>query len=332
MRPIVLRGHQRPLTKLRFNRDGDLLFSTARDKIANIWYSHNGERLGTLEGHEGAIFSIDATPDSKITATGAADGTVRLWNTQKGEFLNSWTTKATARHVEFSPDGNYLLVVTEEHFGCKGSLKFYPITQKVDAQQVEEPEFVIENTGGVATKFTIAAWSYDNEHVIAGLNDGSVVRYNFRTGEKTHSAHNHESSVQDLQTSLDKTYFVTASKDKTSKLYATDTLELMHSYDAQIPVNSAAITSVKDFIIVGGGQEARDVTTTSAQEGDFKAKFFHKLFEEEIGEMKGHFGPINTIATDPRGQCYASGSEDGYVRLHHFDKSYFDFQYDLERR
>ena len=49
--------------------------------------------------------------------------------------------------------------------------------------------------------------------------------------------------------------------------------------------------------------------------------------------MKGHFGPINTIATDPRGQCYALGSEDGYVRcLHHFDKSYFDFQYDLERR
>lgn len=39
----------------------------------------------------------------------------------------------------------------------------------------------------------------------------------------------------------------------------------------------------------------------------------------------------NTVAADPTGKGYASGGEDGYVRVHHFDKGYFDFMYEVER-
>ncbi len=35
--------------------------------------------------------------------------------------------------------------------------------------------------------------------------------------------------------------------------------------------------------------------------------------------MRGHFGPINAISFRPDGRAYATGGEDGYVRLHHFD-------------
>ena len=37
------------------------------------------------------------------------------------------------------------------------------------------------------------------------------------------------------------------------------------------------------------------------------------------------------MAVDPTGKGYASGGEDGYVRVHQFDKGYFDFLYDVER-
>ena len=30
-----------------------------------------------------------------------------------------------------------------------------------------------------------------------------------------------------------------------------------------------------------------------------------------------------SIAVSPKGDCYASGGEDGFVRVHHFDESYF---------
>jgi len=37
------------------------------------------------------------------------------------------------------------------------------------------------------------------------------------------------------------------------------------------------------------------VTTTSLRQGKFETRFWHKVFEEEVGRVKGHFGPINTF-------------------------------------
>ena len=35
---------------------------------------------------------------------------------------------------------------------------------------------------------------------------------------------------------------------------------------------------------------------------------------------------LHTVAINPNGRNYASGAEDGYVRLHFFDKSYLDMK------
>jgi len=68
------------------------------------------------------------------------------------------------------------------------------------------------------------------------------------------------------------------------------------------------------------------VTTTAGKVGKFETRFFHLIYEEEFGSVKGHFGPINALAINPNGRNYASGAEDGYVRLHQFDKSYLDMR------
>lgn len=115
------------------------------------------------------------------------------------------------------------------------------------------------------------------------------------------------------------------------QILSTRDLSVLKTYVADTPLNTAAITSKKDFVILGGGQAAMDVTTTSARQGKFEARFYHKIFEDEIGRVRGHFGPLNTIAVHPQGTAYASGGEDGYVRMHVFDKSYFDFMYEVER-
>ena len=47
-------------------------------------------------------------------------------------------------------------------------------------------------------------------------------------------------------------------------------------------------------VLLGGGQEAMSVTTTSLRQGKFEARFWHRVFEEEVGRVKGHFGPLNT--------------------------------------
>lgn len=59
-----MKGHERPLTFLKYNRDGDLLFSCAKDHTPTVWFADNGERLGTYRGHNGAVWSCDVSSKS----------------------------------------------------------------------------------------------------------------------------------------------------------------------------------------------------------------------------------------------------------------------------
>lgn len=43
---VLLKGHERSITQLKYNREGDLLFTCAKDNKPTAWFSSNGERLG----------------------------------------------------------------------------------------------------------------------------------------------------------------------------------------------------------------------------------------------------------------------------------------------
>ncbi|PWZ37350.1 Eukaryotic translation initiation factor 3 subunit I [Zea mays] len=58
----------------------------------------------------------------------------------------------------------------------------------------------------------------------------------------------------------------------------------------------------KCLVVLGGGQDAMNVTMTDCRAGKFEAKFYHKILQEEIGGVKGLFGPINALAFNPDGR------------------------------
>lgn len=138
----------------------------------------------------------------------------------------------------------------------------------------------------------------------------------------------HKSQINDMQFNNDSTMFITASKDHTAKLFDGESLMHLKTYKTERPVNSATISPIYDHVVLGGGQDAMDVTTTSSRQGKFDARFYHLVFEEEFARLKGHFGPINSLAFHPNGRSFSSGGEDGYVRINTFDQSYFDFRFE----
>ena len=331
MRPTLLQGHERSLNQIKYNRDGDLLFSVAKDKILCAWYTSNGERLGTYQGHQGAIWTVDCSPNTQLIASGAADNTLKLWDIHTGECVKTWELPTAVKRVEFSEDGNQVLGVTEKRSGHQGSIVVYDVRYGEDLHdQSEEYNLRIECP---ESKATVAGWSFMDKYIIACHEDGTVSQFDAKTGESLMNieVHEYDTTINDLQFSADRTYFITAGKDKTAKLVRTRDLEVLKSYPADTPLNTAAITPKKDYVILGGGQAAMEVTTTSTRSGKFEARFYHKIFEDEIGRVRGHFGPLNSIAVHPLGNGYASGGEDGYVRMHTFDKAYFDFMYEVER-
>jgi translation initiation factor 3 subunit I len=115
---------------------------------------------------------------------------------------------------------------------------------------------------------------------------------------------------------------ITSSSDQSAKLWDAKTLTCLKTFSTDRPVNSSCISPIYNQIILGGGQEAMDVTTTSSKAGKFECDFFHSIYETFLGSVKGHFGPINTLAFSPDGKHYASGAEDGYIRLHHLPSHY----------
>ena len=81
----MLHGHERSITQIKYNRHGDLLFSSAKDSHPCIWYSTNGERLGTYEGHQGVVWAIDVDWETKYFMSGAGDQTLMIWDVQTGQ-------------------------------------------------------------------------------------------------------------------------------------------------------------------------------------------------------------------------------------------------------
>ncbi|KAI8341995.1 WD40-repeat-containing domain protein [Chlamydoabsidia padenii] len=328
MRPILLQGHTRSLTQIKYNREGDLLFSVSKDKVCNVWYSHNGERLGTYNGHVGSVWTVDVNSSSTMVVTGSADNTAKLWEVQTGRCLKSWEFKTAVKRVEFSEDDTMVLCVTEERMGYAGTITVLPVNPDVNAHQANEPLVQLVNQQG-NSKAVVAGWSYLNKYIISGHEDGSLCQWDWKANQKLNSVKAHDELISDLQFSPDHTYLITSSKDKTAKIFDVDTLEEKKSFSTDTPLNSASLTpKFQEFVIVGGGQDAMNVTMTSARAGKFESRFYHKILEEEVGRVRGHFGPINTIAVHPDGKSYSSGGEDGYVRVHHFDPDYFTFKMD----
>merc|ERR1712196_626880 len=126
--------------------------------------------------------------------------------------------------------------------------------------------------------------------------------------------------------SEDTTLLVTASLDQCMGLFETKTLALIRVFDSERPLNSCTISPLNNcpYVICGGGQDAMSVTTTAAAQGKFESVFYDHVFDDELGNIGGHFGPINTLAFAPHGRSFTSGGEDGYIRVHHFDPEYFE--------
>ena len=160
-------------------------------------------------------------------------------------------------------------------------------------------------------KATCLGWTIANEHIIAGFDNGLIMKYDVETGKEIQSIKVHQDRVNRIHFNKDKVMFVTASRDKTAKLIDATNFESLKTYTTPSPVNGAVISPTHPHVLIGGGQEAMHVTVTAHQSGKFETRFFHMVYEEEFGRVKGHFGPINALAVHPYGKSYASGSEDG---------------------
>jgi translation initiation factor 3 subunit I len=113
----MLNGHSRAITQIKYSREGDLLFSSGKDQCPNVWYSLNGERLGTFEGHSGAVWSIDVNWDTTRFMSGSADPCLCMWDCSTGKEIGRISTASSVRTCNFSYSANMAMYSTDKQMG-----------------------------------------------------------------------------------------------------------------------------------------------------------------------------------------------------------------------
>lgn len=321
MQPIALHGHMKPVTMVKYSHEGDFLITAAKEPTIHMYRTSDGERIGTFTNHK-TVSSVDVNRAGTLMLSTGFDFYSHLWNLETGDHLGEIEHLAPARCGGFSHDDSMLMTVTDNKAGQLGMVALFNL-----------PTHLI-NGGTVSTQFrpfskfeqpkavTFAEWGPTNSSIYFGSDDGSVSILDVETMTEVLRKPLHTEEVRKLH--FDANYFtlVTASKDTTAKLLDSRNLEVIQTYENDLPVNDASISPTSDHIIIGGGTEAQEVTTTGGS-SKFEVKFYHKVYgSKPLGSIKCHFGTINSVAFHPKGTGFCSGAVDGFVKLFRFDTVY----------
>jgi translation initiation factor 3 subunit I len=118
LQPILLKGHERSITSVKYNKDGDFIFTCAKDNNPTIWDAETGERIGTYEHHKGAVWDMDPNWDSTYLVTACADGCARLFEVTTGRYIARMPHRGAVRSVSWG-DGSSLFATASDPFNSR---------------------------------------------------------------------------------------------------------------------------------------------------------------------------------------------------------------------
>jgi translation initiation factor 3 subunit I len=330
MRPNLLHIHERPVTLVKFNYDGDFFVTSAKDGECCLMRADTCERVGTynIPGDRSAVYAVDITLDSRYVVTAKSDGKM-VFYTFEGEKVQAVQHGGVMKFAEWNQKpGDQNFVVT-----CNDKMKSStdPVPNRIMVWQFQPLKKVLSIDKELPMAATKVKWGPFDETLVSIFEEGMIIIWDAEKGTKVHQMEAHRGPVTNINFTEDRMLMISCGKDQTAKLWSMDEeYEQIQVYETDRPLNDAAISPLynmekdaKYHILMGGGQDAKDVTTTASSSGKFEAVLWHMVYCEEIGSIKGHFGPMNTVAWRRDGKGFVTGGEDGYVRVHMMDKEYF---------
>lgn len=111
MQPIYLTGHSRPVRKVLYNYDGDLLFTCSDDGKVCMYNAYDSSRIGVFNINE-ACKSIDVSKDSKLLIAAATTYGVNIYSTENGELKTKVEVPGIqTKYTEFALGDKQFLVM-----------------------------------------------------------------------------------------------------------------------------------------------------------------------------------------------------------------------------
>ncbi|KIV91268.1 hypothetical protein, variant [Exophiala mesophila] len=272
-----------------------------------------GNRIGTFIGHKGAVWSSRLSADAKLAATGSADFTAKIWDPQTGECKATLSHNHIVRAVAFPLQKNPQCVITG---GQDKALRIFDlsrsgITSSPNASPAPTPTSITagheigpgEHMGSIKS----IVWNVDYNIVTTSCEDKTLRWWDLRTQRPINSFKTERDITScELSTTRaddsDPGVLSVASGHSCFFFDAGRPGEMIKQVNFDHDVASVAIHPQSGRFVTGGGKD------TWVRVWDFAE-------EKELEVLKGHHGPIWSIAYSPDGKIYATGSEDGTIKL-----------------
>lgn len=302
--PMVCPGHNRGIVELQYSPpgpEGVFLMSACLDGTPMLRDGTSGDWIGSFVGHKGAVWGACISPDASLAATAGADFTARLWDAITGQCKTVLTQKHICKSVAFSADSSRLLTA-----GNTTSINIYDVNACEDTpvalltpkdstttkHSVKLARYVKSGTNTVVSATSteqdekvVSIWDVRSGNVERKLPLGSVCK----SGELT----------------SDGSILTVTGGDSTLSVYDLDKMERVMQIALPEYTESASLRYPQMDMMVTGGQDLTVRRFEVSTDGS----------TAEVEANRGHHGPVWVVRFAPDGESYASGSDDGTIRL-----------------
>ncbi|MEO7598939.1 MAG: serine/threonine-protein kinase [Opitutus sp.] len=337
-------GHTSTIHAIAFAPDGNHWVSGAEDELALVWSAQThrlpleAPRLLRGPAWGDPIPSLAFSPDSRVFAGTAADGTIKIWRSDNFEIEASFP--AIVRTVAFSTDGRFVLGE-----GYDGSVRQwdrqasndglllspkadYANWQTAPLSPAERVELVADQAGtraasglcsipstrdainsGAMMSASAIAMSADGKTMCLGLPRGDVEVWDMASRKKRLSFSAHKLSVCSIVISNDGRHLATGSLDNTTKLWDAATGEAIATIHAHNrPVWALAFSPDGQTLAAGSCDKAIVLVSVSLKRMVANLPLY-------VGLPQGYEQEVRVLRFSPDGNILAAGLGDGTVRL-----------------
>lgn len=271
---FTLAGHKDAINFATFSPNNEYIVTASEDRTAKIW-SKSGDLLNTLTGHTQGVQHVTFSSDGRYILTSSKDETARLWN-YRGQIVKVFEHESEISPAQFSEDSKCILTINAashaQIWNVKGdslssiegnfsSVAFAQDSKKIitTSKNVFDGNAALWSIEGQKLKeFDLndvsAKFSPDGQHIASVTGNGARLWYaNSARSYNTvlirnmknlpgENRNGHEGLVSSLEFSNNGQGIITASRDKTAKIWGNDG-KVLHTLRSHIAPIKMAVFS-----------------------------------------------------------------------------------------
>ena len=286
-----------------------------------------------LRGHTDKVTSIALSPDGHIIASASFDGTIRLWDSERGQTVKELPIKKMPLFaVSFSPDGQYIAFSYAVDEDC--SVYIWNLNQNCHQCVLKGHESVTRSI----------SFSHDGSSLVTASNDGTVRIWDISKGKCKKVMRDDGKFMLSATYSPDDSYIAAASYDKYVRIWSAVSGKLIHKLEGHTDIVTNVSFSPDGGMLASGSEDNtvciwdtntweckrvlkghnRFVTSTVFSpdslflvSGSLDGTL--RFWETEEGQcvcvLKGHTDRVNNVLFHQGGQLVISSSDDATIRI-----------------